>query len=214
MPIMSQPDLGMSTLISMTWFVQCFVIGLSWIWIGSLFLLALCLLLLAYFLFPHVAQRFHTFFAANQDVFGAQYQTIQAIKSFRSGGWFGKGIGSGIVTGHLPDGHADFILAVAGEEMGLFACIIIISLYFVIFFRGIYSALYELDSFYALSITGLTMQMTSQVLLNIGSVLGAIPTKGTTLPFLSYGGSSFLSMCWTIGMLLALTRKFRSLVDV
>lgn len=213
-PIIAQPDLGMSTLISMTWFVQCFVIGLSWVWIGALFLLALCLLLLAYFLFPHVAQRFHTFFATNQDVFGAQYQNIQAIKSFRSGGWFGKGIGSGIVTSYLPDGHADFILAVAGEELGLLACIIIILLYFVVFFRGFYHTIYEFDPFYALSTTGLTMQMTGQVLLNVGSVLGAIPTKGTTLPFLSYGGSSFLAMCWTIGMLLALTRKFRALVDV
>ena len=118
------------------------------------------------------------------------------------------------MTKHLPDGHADFILAVAGEELGLLACIIILSLYFLIFFRGIYHAFQELDPFYALAIVGLTMQMTSQVLLNVASVLSIIPTKGTTLPFLSYGGSSFLAMCWTIGMILALTRRFRLLVDV
>jgi cell division protein FtsW len=214
-PLVAQPDLGMSFLLSVTWFVQCFVVGLSWLWIGGLFLAGIVFLIAAYFLFPHVAHRFHAFFSLkNPEIFGAQYQIVQATKSFLSGGLLGKGIGSGIVTKYLPDGHADFILAVAGEELGLIACIVILILYFTIFFRCIYHAFQELDAFYTLAIIGLNIQMTAQVLLNVASVLNIIPTKGTTLPFLSYGGSSFLAMCWTMGMILSLTRRFRFLVDI
>ncbi len=213
-PLLVQPDLGMSVLLSATWFVQCFLAGLPWLWVGGMAALALAGLGGAYLFLPHVAQRVNIFFSPKTiDAFGSHYQINQAIKSFRSGGLWGQGLGSGTASAHLPDAHADFILAVAGEELGLLFCLMILSVYFIIFVRGIQHALHEMDPFYSLAVAGLVVQVMNQIVLNIASVLNIIPTKGTTLPLLSYGGSSFLATCWTMGLILSLTRRFRPLVD-
>lgn len=142
------------------------------------------------------------------DPFGSNYQVLSSLKGFAAGGMWGKGPGSGTLLDALPDGHADFIFAVAGEEMGLIACLLILSLYGIIIFRGLHVVLQEKNMFYCLAILGLVMQLMLQVGCNVGSVLRLIPTKGMTLPFISYGGSSFISLCWGMGMLLSFTRRY------
>lgn len=211
-PLFLQPDLGMIFLLLCVWFSQCFVAGLPWIWTLGLMGSGFFSLIGIYLWFPHAAHRIQIFLGtAQQDPFGSQYQINQALKSFSSGGILGKGPGAGSILNNLPDGHADFIFAVAGEEGGLIFCLIILGLYCLIIFRGLWHALNETEIFYRLSILGLTLQMAFQVILNIASVLRLVPTKGVTLPFLSYGGSSFLSLCWAMGMFFSLTRRYRML---
>lgn len=210
-PLFLQPDLGMIFLLTCVWFCQCFIAGLSWVWTFGLIGTGMASAVGIYLCFPHAAYRVQAFFGGDQDPFGSQYQINQALKSFSSGGVLGKGPGAGSILNNLPDGHADFIFAVAGEEGGLIFCVIILALYGLIIFRGLWHALNETEVFYRLSILGLTLQMAFQVILNVASVLRLVPTKGVTLPFLSYGGSSFLSLCWAMGMLLSLTRRYRVL---
>ena len=167
----------------------------------------------AYLCFPHAAYRIQTFLSgSDQDPLGSQYQVTQALKSFSSGGLLGKGPGAGTILNALPDGHADFIFAVAGEEMGLLVCLGIVVLYGIVLYQFFWHAFQEIDRFHALAVVGLTLQIILQAVLNMASVLRMMPTKGMTLPFISYGGSSFLSLCWAMGMLLALTRRYRSMI--
>lgn len=212
-PLFFQPDLGMIFLMGAVCFCQCFVAGLSWIWTLGIGLMTLSGAGAIYVCFPHAAARIQSFLAGGgKDPFGSHYQILQALKSFSSGGLWGKGPGAGTILNSLPDGHADFIFAVAGEELGLMVCLIILTLYGFIIFRCLWHAFQETDAFYTLSIVGLTLQFAFQTLLNIASVLRIIPTKGVTLPFMSYGGSSFLSLCLSMGMVLALTRRYRGLI--
>jgi cell division protein FtsW len=212
LPLALQPDLGMMFLLCLGSFGQCFVAGLSFRAIGVLFCMALCSAIGAYFAFPHAAHRIQVFLGAGvEDPFGSQYQIMQALKGFAAGGLLGKGPGSGTLLAALPDGHADFIFAAAGEELGLVVCLILLGLYGLIGVRSVWIAFQEMDLFYVLALVGLSLQFSFQVILNLASVLRLVPTKGVTLPFLSYGGSSFLSWCWGIGMMLALSRRYRGL---
>lgn len=209
-PLLLQPDIGMMVLVTAVTFIQCFVAGLPWLWVGGSAGLAGLGAISIYLCFPHTVHRIQSFLGGGaSDPFGSQYQTLQALKGFAAGGFWGGGPGTGTVLDHLPDSHADFIFAVAGEEMGLLACLLILSCYALVIFRSLWKVFQESDSFYALAIVGLSAQLALQVFLNVGSVLHLIPTKGMTLPFISYGGSSFLSLCWGMGMLLALTRRYR-----
>ena len=124
-----------------------------------------------------------------------------------NGGWFGVGPGEGTVKEVLPDAHSDFVFAVAGEEFGLFICLIIVGLFGFIVLRGFARALQETDLFILLATSGLLIQFGLQAVINMSSTLRLIPTKGMTLPFISYGGSSLVAMGLCMGFLLALTRK-------
>jgi cell division protein FtsW len=212
-PLFLQPDLGMIVVMCAVWFGQCFIAGLPWIWTIGAITSAVLSGIGVYVCFPHAAYRIQTFLSgADQDPLGSQYQVTQALKSFSSGGLFGKGPGAGTILNVLPDAHADFIFAVAGEEMGLLFCLGIIIVYTTLLWRFFWHAFQEIDRFHALAIVGLGMQIIFQALLNMASVLRMIPTKGVTLPFISYGGSSLLSLCWAMGLLLALTRRYRGLI--
>ena len=212
-PLFLQPDLGMIFLICLVWFFQCFLAGLPWRWTWGIGLGAMVGLLGVFLCFPHAMHRIQCFFASEgENPFGSHYQILQALKSFASGGILGRGPGGGVFLNHLPDGHADFIFAVAGEELGLLVCLFLLILYGLIIFRGLWHAFQEMDLFHTLAIGGLTLQFAFQTLLNLASVLHLIPTKGVTLPFMSYGGSSFLSLCWSMGMVLALTKRYRELL--
>jgi cell division protein FtsW len=107
----------------------------------------------------------------------------------------------------LPDAHADFVFAVAGEELGLIACLVIVALFAFIVLRGFSRLLKEDSLFVLLAVTGLLVQFGLQTLINMASATNLIPPKGMTLPFISYGGSSALAVALTIGMVLALTRE-------
>ena len=199
-----QPDFGMTMLICTIWGAQLFVAGLPY------YLIALGLGGLvaggfgAYFTFPHVASRIDRFL---DPASGDTYQVDRAAEAFRSGGLFGTGLGQGSAKELIPDVHADFIFAAAGEELGLIWCLVLLGLIVFIVMRGFFRAGQGPTLFVTLAATGLVVQFGVQALVNIGSTLQLLPTKGMTLPFISYGGSSLLAMSLGMGMLLALTRK-------
>ena len=127
--------------------------------------------------------------------------------AFVNGGFWGRGPGEGKVKDVLPDAHADFVFAVAGEEFGVIVCILLVGIFAFIVLRGFSRLLQEGNLFVLLSATGLLIQFGLQAVINMASTLHLIPTKGMTLPFLSYGGSSMLALALGMGMMLALTRR-------
>jgi len=199
-----QPDLGMAAVVSFVWLGQMFLAGLPLRLTGVLGIFALVGMAAAYLLFPHVASRVDRFLDPDA---GDRYQVTTSLEAFENGGLFGRGPGEGTVKQSLPDAHADFILAVAGEEMGLVSCLAIVALFAFIVIRGFARLLQENDLFVLLAASGLLAQFGLQALVNMGSTLDIIPTKGMTLPFISYGGSSLIALAIGMGMLLALTRR-------
>ena len=159
---------------------------------------------IAYFKFDHVQVRIDRFF----DPAGAEaYQVARSLEAFQNGGIFGRGPGEGRIKEALPDAHADFIFAVAGEEFGMFASLIIVALFGFIVLRGFLHAFKESDLFVQLAVVGLLVQFGFQAIINMASTLNLMPTKGMTLPFISFGGSSSLAVAIGMGMVLALTRE-------
>ncbi len=132
---------------------------------------------------------------------------MRALQAFGNGGLLGRGPGEGRVKDLLPDAHADTVFAVVGEEFGMVLCVVIIAIFAFIVLRALVRLLHEHDPFVVLAATGLAASFGLQAFVNMASTLDLIPTKGMTLPFISYGGSSVLAVALTIGMLLALTRK-------
>jgi cell division protein FtsW len=200
----SQPDIGMLTVVTAVFFAQLFVGGLN------LFFVGMCLLgfagagVGAYMLFPHVQSRVQRFM---DPAVGDHYQVTTALEAFGNGGLLGRGPGEGRVKDVLPDAHADFVYAVAGEEFGMIVCLVIACLFAFIVLRGLLRLLQEPDLFVVLASTGLVAGFGLQAFVNMASTLHLIPTKGMTLPFISYGGSSVLAIALGIGMLLGLTRR-------
>lgn len=199
-----QPDIGQAFVVCSIWFTQLFIAGLSMSFVIFAVLSGLAALVAAYYVFPHVASRIDRFLDPEAH---DSYQIDKAMEAFQSGGIMGRGPGEGIVKQSLPDGHADFIFAVAGEEFGLFACMFIVALFVFVVVRGFSRLLQDNDMFVVLAATGLIVQFALQALVNMASTLSLIPTKGMTLPFISYGGSSLLALALGMGMLLALTRR-------
>ena len=138
---------------------------------------------------------------------GDTYQVVQAMKAFTEGGLFGRGPGEGRVKENLPDAHTDFIFAVAGEEFGLWLCLLVVALFGLLILRALIRAMAARDLFIMLAVGGLSVQLAMQAIINMASSLHLIPTKGMTLPFLSYGGSSMVGVALATGMILALTRR-------
>ena len=199
-----QPDIGMVVVVGTVWLGQVFLAGLRLRYMAGMAVIAGAGLFGAYFLFPHVASRVDRFLDPDS---GDRYQVTKSIEAFENGGVFGRGPGEGTVKQVLPDAHADFVLAVAGEEMGLIACLAVVALFAFIVLRGSARLLQENDFFVLLAASGLLAQFGLQALINMASTLDLIPTKGMTLPFISYGGSSVLGLAIGMGMLLALTRR-------
>lgn len=202
--LMLQPDLGQSIIIFASWFTQLFIAGLSIQLTLGFMALGGAIVALAYVLLPHVQTRVDLFL---QGEVANNYQAAQSLKALGSGGWLGTGPGEGQIKSHLPDGHADFIFAVAGEEMGFIICAVIIAHLAVITVRSLWRIGGHRDPFAIYAVVGLACQIAFQSLINLASTLHLIPTKGMTLPFLSYGGSSMLALALTAGAMLALTRK-------
>ena len=165
---------------------------------------------IAYMTVSHVQKRINRFL--NPDS-GDTYQIDAALNSFRSGGWFGTGPGEGTMKRMLPDGHTDFVFAVAGEEFGIILCLIILALFAFILLRSLSRASKESDPFTRFAITGLALLFSLQASINMAVNVHIAPAKGMTLPFISYGGSSLLSLAVGMGFLLALTRRRPRAVD-
>jgi len=202
--LMLQPDFGMAFVTTGIWGVQLFLAGLPFYWIAMCLLGGGAAVMGAYFCFPHVASRINRFWGEDQ---GDLYQVTKSLEALKHGGIFGQGPGEGVMKRHLPDAHADFVFSVAGEEFGYLFCLMIIALYLIILIRGFFHIYREYNLFIILAVSGLLMQYALQALINIASSLHLIPTKGMTLPFLSYGGSSLLAVSFGVGLLLSLTRK-------
>ncbi len=202
--LLLQPDLGMAVVVSATWFTQFFLAGLPLMWVAVLGLAAVAGLFAAYFVFPHVAERVDGFLDPSA---ADNYQIDRSLEAFQNGGLTGRGLGEGTVKLVLPDAHSDFIFAVAGEELGLLACLLIVLLFGFIVLRGYWRLLQEHSLFVVLSGAGLLTTFGLQAVINMASALHLMPTKGMTLPFISYGGSSLLALSLAMGMVLALTRR-------
>ncbi len=201
--IISQPDLGMSIIISLLWAIQLFIFGLPIILTIAMGFIGIFLIIIAYLIFPHAADRINKFLNFNEK----NYQVTRSIDAYVNGGFFGSGPGNGVVKKYIPDSHTDFIFAVVAEEFGLITCLFLLSIFLVIISRVLKRALNEEDLFSKLVIVGLISQIALQTLINIGVSIGILPTKGMTLPFISYGGSSMIAVSIGFGIILALTKK-------
>ncbi|MBM3467354.1 MAG: putative lipid II flippase FtsW [Alphaproteobacteria bacterium] len=204
-----QPDFGMLVMVSAVFGIQLFVAGLPIIWLFIAIFASVFGSIGAYLLLPHVASRINRFL---DPVNSENYQVTRSLEAFESGGLYGKGPGEGSVKQFLPDSHTDFIFAVAGEEFGAVICLMIIITFAYIVIRILANLLHEDDKFIQIAAIGIISQFGLQAVINMGVSLNLLPTKGMTLPFISYGGSSTLAISIGIGMLLGLTKRKASLV--
>lgn len=209
--LVRQPDFGQTVLIAMVWCALFFISGLRWVWVAGIGGAALSALVIAYHSIHHVRSRIDRFIDPGS---GDTFQIDTAIESFLRGGWLGKGPGEGTVKRILPDGHADFIFAVAAEEFGIVLCLILVALFSFVVLRGLWHASREEDPFVRLAIAGITLLFGLQSSIAMAVNLHLVPAKGMTLPFVSYGGSSLISLAFGMGMLIALTRRHPRLRDI
>ena len=199
-----QPDFGQTMLIMLIWGTLFFLAGMRMVWVFGLGGAALVGLAAAYATLPHVARRIQRFIdPASGDTFNVD----QALESFLSGGWFGRGPGEGTIKRILPEAHTDFVFAVAAEEFGIVLCLVLLALFAFVVVRALSRALNDEDPFRRFAVAGLAMLLGLQSAINMAVNLHLIPAKGMTLPFISYGGSSMISLAYGIGMLLALSRE-------
>jgi cell division protein FtsW len=199
-----QPDFGQTMLILLVWGTLFFLAGMRMVWVVGLGAAAIIGLAGAYATLPHVARRIQRFMdPASGDTFNVD----QALESFMRGGWFGRGPGEGTIKRILPEAHTDFVFAVAAEEFGIVLCLILLALYAFIVLRALRRALNDEDPFRRFAAAGLAILFGLQSAINMSVNLHLIPAKGMTLPFISYGGSSMLSLAYGMGMLVALTRE-------
>ena len=201
-----QPDFGMLITITLILLSEIFLYGISFKTCTILMILMLLFSIISYYSFPHFQNRVLNFLSQDPE---SNFQVIRALKAFNTGGILGTGLGEGQVKYTLPDTHTDFIFALLGEETGLIGCMLIMSTYIYIIFRAIFLIIARKDfnNFYRFAIFGLSINIFIQSFINIGVNLNILPTKGMTLPFISYGGSSNIAMGITAGLILALTKK-------
>lgn len=199
-----QPDIGMTFLVTCCFLAVIFLAGLPLRWVIFLGGAGLAGLLILYMSFSHFQSRIDRFL---DPASGDTFQVQKSLAAFENGGVFGTGPGQGTVKLHLPDAHADFIFSVAGEELGLIFVLMIVGLYAYVLVRGFNRIMDSDDLFVVLATGGLLTQFGLQALVHMGSALSILPTKGMTLPFISYGGSSLMAMGLAMGMVLALTRR-------
>ena len=202
--LVRQPDFGQTMLIALVWGALFFMAGMRVIWVIGLAGTAAAGLAGAYFTVPYVMRRIQRFL---DPASGDTFQIDTAIDAFRHGGWFGRGPGEGTFKRYLPDAHADFVFAVAAEEFGIVLCLILLALFCFIVVRALTRAMRSDDPFARFGAAGLAILFGAQSAINMAVNLSLIPAKGMTLPFISYGGSSIISIAYGMGMLLALTRE-------
>jgi cell division protein FtsW len=203
-PLILQPDFGQTMLVTIVWCGLFFVAGLHWFWVMGLGGAGLVGIVAAYEFLPHVRARIERFMDKSA---GDTFQVDTAMESFAKGGWLGRGPGEGSVKRILPDAHTDFIFAVTAEEFGVIVCLGLLVLFAFIVLRGLMLARRNDDTFSRLATTGLVLMFGLQAAINMMVNVHLMPAKGMTLPFISYGGSSLLSLALGMGFLIALTRR-------
>ncbi len=207
--LLKQPDFGTFAIIMMVGVTLLFAFGLQWKYIIA----AMCALVPAFYFLvmsvPYRRARVLAFLDPWSDPAQKGFQVIQSMLSFHSGGLTGVGLGQGQgKLFFLPEAHTDFTLAVFGEEMGFIGFLMILALYGFVVFRGIQIAVKAEDTFKKSLALGLSVTFALSVFINAGVVMGLLPTKGLTLPFLSYGGSSLVSLCFMFGLILNIENSF------
>src|SRR5882724_2648553 len=202
--LVMEPDFGQTMLVLMVWGALFFIAGMRMIWVLGLAGAAGAGLFGAYLLVPHVAGRIKRFM---NPASGDTFQVDTAMEAFSNGGWFGLGPGEGIAKRSLPDSHTDFVFAVAAEEFGIVLCLVLLALFAFVVIRALSRAYATEDIFARFAASGLAILFGVQAAINMSVNLQLIPAKGMTLPFISYGGSSMVSLAYGVGMMLALTRQ-------
>lgn len=202
--LLIQPDVGQTVLITIAFGAAFWMAGVPISWVMLLGGTAIAGLSSTYFLFPHVASRVNRFLSPDK---ADTHQVDRAAEAISAGGFLGRGPGEGVMKRHVPDLHTDFIYSVGAEEYGLVFSLLLIGLFALLVTRGLYRAMKLNDPFEQVAAAGLFVLVGQQAFINVAVNLNMIPTKGMTLPFISYGGSSMLAMGLTLGMALALTRR-------
>ena len=198
-----QPEFGQTVLITLVWCGMFFVAGLHWFWIFGLGGAGVVGIAAAYEFMPHVRGRIERFLDKSS---GDSFHIDTVMESFAKGGWFGKGPGEVSVKRILPDAHTDFIFAVTAEEFGIIVCLAVLLLFAFIVLRGLILARRNENSFCRLAAMGLLLMFGLQACINMAVNVHLMPAKGMTLPFISYGGSSLMSLALGMGFVIALTR--------
>lgn len=203
--VILQPDFGSFFVFSMVWFIQFFIYGITTMSFAIIMILGLIFMVYAYFYMPHVTDRIMRFYnPKDHDTF----QIDKAVEAIKQGGIWGKGIGEGSIKYAIPDVHSDFIFALIGEEGGIITCFIIVFLFaFFIIKNIVFIISHKVSDFTFITIVGLVSLIAIQVLINIMSTIGMLPTKGITIPFISYGGSSMIAFSIVFGIIFAMTNK-------
>src|ERR1700761_9297172 len=202
--LLIQPDVGQTILITIAFGAAFFVAGVPMRWIAGMLAAAVTGGGAIYFTFGHVAARGAKFLSPRK---AQPPQIHRAQEAIAAGGLLGRGPGEGVMKRHVPDLHTDFIYSVAAEEYGLIFSLFLITLFAILVTRGLYKAMKLSDPFEQIAAAGLFVLVGQQAFINVAVNLNLIPTKGMTLPFISYGGSSMMAMGLTLGMALALTRR-------
>jgi len=202
--LLIQPDVGQTVLITVAFGAAFWMAGVPMSWVMLLGAAAAAGLSSTYFLFPHVASRVDRFLSPDR---ADTHQVDAAAIAQAAGGIFGRGPGEGVMKRHVPDLHTDFIYSVGAEEYGLVFSLLLICLFGFVVIRGLYRAMKLTDPFEQVAAAALFVLVGQQAIINVAVNLNLIPTKGMTLPFISYGGSSMLAMGLTLGLALALTRR-------
>ncbi len=201
--LMKQPDFGSTIIFCSVWIAMLALAGVSLRILGFLALAAVVGVVLAYFFYPVATTRIDGFLFGEGD----NFQVENAMRTLTAGGMFGMGPGAGTRKFGLPEPHTDYIFSVIGEEFGLIACLAIAILYLTIVARVLIKLLDEDNSFALLAAAGLVIEFGLQALINMMVNVQLAPSKGMTLPFISYGGSSMLALSIGMGLLLAFTRR-------
>ncbi|MDZ4139181.1 MAG: putative peptidoglycan glycosyltransferase FtsW [Erythrobacter sp.] len=201
--LMAQPNLGDAILFAGIWLVMVLLAGIPWQRIGAVIALGTGALTLAYFFYDNARHRIDGFLGG-----GTAFDQVDlAQRTLTAGGWTGSGLWLGIRKMNLPEAHTDYIFSVIGEEFGLIICALIVLLYCGLVLRALMRLVNEDNLFALLAGAGLITQFGGQAFINILVNLKLFPSKGMTLPLISYGGSSTLAVCFTLGLLLAITRR-------
>jgi cell division protein FtsW len=201
--LLKQPDFGSFAIILMVGVAMLFAFGLQWKYIIAAFAVLVPAFYFLVMSVPYRKARVLAFLDPWSDPAAKGFQVIQSMLSFHSGGLTGAGLGQGQgKLFFLPEAHTDFTLAVLGEEMGFVGFALILALYGFVVFRGIQIAVKTEDTFKRSLVLGLSLTFGLSVFINAGVVMGLLPTKGLTLPFLSYGGSSLVALCFMFGLIL------------
>ncbi|WP_424689563.1 FtsW/RodA/SpoVE family cell cycle protein [Erythrobacter sp.] len=201
--LMLQPNLGEAVLFGGVWFVLVLLSGVSIQRIAALIGIGMAALTASYFLYDNARYRIDSFLGG-----GTAFDQVDlAQRTLLAGGWTGSGLWLGVRKMNLPEAHTDYIFSVVGEEFGLLVCALFVALYAAIVARALLRLIDEEDMFALLAGAGLATLLGGQAFINILVNLQLFPSKGMTLPLVSYGGSSTLAVCFTVGLLLAISRR-------